>query len=986
MSFLLAALSIRIATVSAQTSTLAEMQEIAWTRHDGAPLGIGAIAMGPEGLLYISTFTSIFRFDGTAFEPVPVHDVQFTSRIKGLMFIRNGDLVVSFHHGGPVVLQQGREFFLDRSDGPTVESIYGPQQTPSGQIWAVLNERELVTLGDDHVWHVAPDPGASHGHITRLFADNQGALWIVIDDRLFRRSPAGTFLKTSAYVYGDGTITPGVHGDLWITSVAEPTSAKPVRHLQHLDDLGNLLETRDIIDPLRAAAAATDGSLWLFTEQGLLAHLPPGELERQGRALVLAHSINQLDTRMADRGGDSFFLAKDGSVWIGGLSRIERFSRSMLVPLLPNATPGEWDACLESNGSQWILDPGSTLHFRTPDGRIKSKATGVAPVFCSTFGNLAENNVGLSVLEGGRLVPLPKLPGLRGFGMHYHITGATRTADGSVIAVAEGGAIGTSLWRYHAGYWQQLDAGQPILQITGLYATPQDAVYVGFRDGTAGVVESGSLRVRFVAQSGLNGIVGFASSSHGLFAYGVSGLALLRQDSFFHFPFADVQAARLVTGVYESSDGALWVHGEKGIVHVSGNEVTATLRDPSHRVLSTTVSEGSYNDPAMPRTFGRSVQADYKGRIWFNTLSGIVSIAPENLHNSEVPPLLVKSVLADGRPIPSNRELSAGVNSLNIRYVGVDFSDPTAVSYTYRLEGYDSAWQDVGTRTEAVYTHLRAGKYTFQVRARNSFGMWTPPVTLEPFVIQPHFYERRWFLASAVMLFASLVGLIMQLRLHIAASTFRRRANDRADERVSIARDLHDTLLQGVQGLLMTFHVATEGVPSDHEARPALEHALTSAEKLIIEGRDRVKGLRGANISGDELGQLFQSVADDLRCTDHFHLSVSPGTAKTILTPHVAGELFLIGRESIINAVRHAHALHIYVRLHYESRAFRFECEDDGVGFDPQAPELQPHQPRWGIPGIRERVEALGGTLQIRSKLGQGTAVRVLIRARFAYR
>ena len=978
----------RMGEVSAQTQLIANMQDTTWTRHDGAPLGIGTMTIGPDGLLYVATFSSIFRFDGATFEPVLVPGFEFTSSIRNLFFTQQGDLIISFQHGAPVLLHHGRGRLLDQSDGPAIESLYSPQQTAAGQLWALLNERRLVTLGDDGVWHAAPDPGVGRAHISRLFADAQDNLWIVVDDHLFRRSSAGTFERTSILVYGKGTIAPGLHSDLWISSFARSTLANPARHLLHLDGRGNLLQTRDVREPLLAASAAGDGSLWLLTEQSLLAHLPPGSLDGGGRALVLNQWRDRLYTRIAVRGDvnrNSFLLARDGSIWISGLSGIERFHKSILVPLLPNATPGDWGFCLERSSALWILDPRATLYLRTPDGKMNTKGTSVSPVFCSAFGNLAENSAGLSVLTGGSVIPLPTLPGLPGFGEHYFITGATRTHDGSILAVAEGSAVPTSIWRYQTGVWQKLDVGQLKSQVTGLYATGQDNVYFGFRDGTAGLLQPGSTHVRLIGQSGLNGIIGFSPSKRGLFAYGVSGLAVLRQGSFTAFSFDDPQVAKMVTGLDESSDGALWLNGGKGIVRVTDSEVSAALHDPTHRVLSTILSQGNYNDPAMPRTFGQSVQTDAKGRIWFNTLSGIVSVAPEDFEVSEATPVVLKSVLADGVAIPSNRTLSAGINSLNIRYVGVDFTSPSSLSYSYRLKGYDNTWQDVGARTEAVYTHLHAGRYTFQVRARNSFGVWTAPVTLDPFVIQPHLYEEQWFAAAIAISCAVLTWLAVQLRLRVAASNLSRRADERADERISIARDLHDTLLQGVQGLLMTFHAAIEGVPANHASRPALEHALTSAEKLIIEGRDRVKGLRGVHVSGDELGQLLQTVAEDLACSEQFHLSASSGSAKTILRDHVAAEIFLVGREVLVNAVRHADASRIAMRLRFDPEAFSLECEDNGVGFDPLPYRSRTHQPRWGIPGIRERVEALRGSLSIRSAPGEGTLVRVLIKARFAY-
>jgi len=985
--FLFAALLLLTANSFAQTQTLAEMQHSTWVGHDGAPLGIRAIAMGPEGLLYVATFSSIYRFDGLVFEPVPILGIEFTSVISNLYFTRQGDLLLSFSHGPPVLLHQGRGEFLDHTDGAAIEMFSRPQQTPDGRLWAVLNERQLVILGEDKVWHVTADPGAGRAHITRLFADAQGTLWSVLDDQLFRRPQDGKFQPTGVFVYGEGKVVPGLHSDLWIASSGTATSVAPARHLQHLDGLGNLLETRDISEPLTAAYPAADGSLWLITTQSLLVHLPPGLLDRDGPPLIVSKWKDSFNLRTAvrDDAANSFLLAKDGSIWISGLGGIERFQDATLVPLLPNATPGLWDHCLERTGSQWILDPHSSLYLRTPDGTMYLKGTGAQALYCSALGNIVRDNAGLSLLDEERASPLPMLPGLKGYGNHYIFTGATRLADGSIVAAAAGGAIGRSLWRYRDGGWHQLDANQFSPEISGLYAVRQGAVYFGFRDGTIGLLEPGSTHVRLIGKAGTSAVLGFATTKQGLIAYGASGIAVWRQGSFTPLSFADAQSAKMVTGVAESADGDLWLNGAEGIVRVAYSELSAALRNPSHRILSNEISEGDYTGPAAPNLFSRSVEADAKGRLWFNTLNGIVSVASSALRFSEPPPLVIKSVFADGTPLPPNRTLPPGVNSLSIRYIGIDFSDPFGLSYSYRLAGYDNGWQDVGTRTEAVYTHLRAGRYTFVVRARNAFGSWTPPVTLEPFVIQPHFYEKRWFLLASAFLLVALIWLAIQLRLRVAAADIRRRADERADERITIARDLHDTLLQGVQGLLLTFHAAIEGVPVKHEARPALERALTRAEKLIIEGRDRVKGLRGAQISGDELGQLFQAVAEDLACTDRFHLSVSTITAKTILRDRVAAELFLIGRETLVNAVRHAHASHIALRLQFNSRAFILECEDDGVGFDP-LPSSRQQQPRWGIPGMRERIEALRGSLCIRTEIGQGTLVHVSIKAKFAYK
>ena len=439
-------------------------------------------------------------------------------------------------------------------------------------------------------------------------------------------------------------------------------------------------------------------------------------------------------------------------------------------------------------------------------------------------------------------------------------------------------------------------------------------------------------------------------------------------------------------GMAEAANGDLWLNSRKGIVRIPAGELGAALRDPTHRIFANNISEGDFIGPAATRLFSQSVQVDKKGRIWFDTLTGIVFVRPDIVRPSAPPPIVIKDVRADGAPLPPNRTLPPGLNSLSIRYVGVDFSDPSGLSYSYRLEGYDDAWQNVGARTEAVYTHLRSGRYTFEVEARNAFGEWTPPVILLPFVIKPHFYEERWFLATAVLLLVGLAWVLVQYRLRVAAADIRRRADERADERVTIARDLHDTLLQGVQGLLLTFHAAIEGVPAEHQSRPALERGLTSAEKLIIEGRDRVKGLRGTPISGEELGQLLQAAAEDLSCSQRFQLTITPAVPEVSLRDDVAAELFLVGREALINAVRHAYATSIALRLRFDPNAFSLECEDNGIGFDPLLLLSQQKQGRWGLRGMRERIEGLHGSFHVSGGPEKGTLVRILIKAKYAYR
>jgi signal transduction histidine kinase/ligand-binding sensor domain-containing protein len=984
--FLMAALLLLAQAASAQNQPLWQMQHSTWAGHDGAPLGIDAVAMSPDGLIYLAGISGVYRFDGVVFEPVTLPDVRVTSTIHDLLFTRKGGLLLMFSHGAPVLIREGHGRFLGRTEGDAIDVIGHAQETPDGQLWALLNERKLVFLGTDDVWHTATDPGAGHTHITQLFVDAHGITWLISNDRLYRKPPQGEFEPTDIFVYGTGKFMDGLDSDVWIASDGLATSAARAHHLQHVDRSGKPLKTRDVSQPLTAAFESADGSIWLLTSVNELVHLPAGLLERGSSLLNLSKFDNRVALRTATEGTEyAFSPSSDGSIWIGGSGGLEHFQSSTVVPLLPNAASGLWQHCLERDGSQWIFDPRGDLYLRSSSGAMRFMKAAGNSLDCSAYGSLLHTGTGLSTLGKEHVEPLPEIRYFKGYRNHYMFTGSTRSSDGSVVAAAAGGAIGRSLWRYRSGNWQRILLGQQISELSAMYSTPKNEVFLGFRDGTIALLKPESNEVHPIGKVANTEIAGFTWTQHGLLVYCTDGVAIQSGDSFIDLPFANPQSSTLITGLTESPNGDLWLNAEMGIVRVAASELETALRDRSHRIQVNDLPEGDYVGPTLNLLFSQSAQTDAQGRIWFNTLNGIVSINPAELKSFQPPHLVIKDVSADGAQLPENRTLPPGLSSLNIRYIGVDFSDPSGVSYSYKLSGYDTEWQDVGTRTEAVYTHLRAGEYTFAVRARNAFGSWTTPITLKPIKVRPRFYETGWFVLAVVLLAVVLVLSGVHIRVRIAAADIRRRAEERADERINIARDLHDTLLQGVQGLLMTFHAATEGVPSDHPSKPSLEHALSSAEKLIVEGRDRVKGLRDTRLSSDDLGQLFQSVADDLACADRFHLISSNDKEETVLRDDVAGEFFLIGREAIINAVHHAQASRITLRLRYNTEAFSLECEDDGVGFDLPKSKMGKCL-HWGIAGMKERIEALHGSLHIRTTPGEGTLIQAYLPATYAYK
>jgi hypothetical protein len=363
----------------------------------------------------------------------------------------------------------------------------------------------------------------------------------------------------------------------------------------------------------------------------------------------------------------------------------------------------------------------------------------------------------------------------------------------------------------------------------------------------------------------------FAQTSYGVVAYGSNGIAVDRENKFQRFSFLHSEQGRKITGVVESRSADLWMNGARGIVRVPAAEVRAAIADSTHQVASINLQEGDFVGPDIPLYFRNSAHIDPTGRLWFSTMNGVVSVDPDHLTAPRRPPLIsIRSVVADGHDIDSSATLPPDTHTLDMKYFGLDLTDPRRVVYRYRLEGassdsQDSRWQDVGPRTEATYSHLRPGNYRFQVMASNGNAIWTQPVSSATFRILPHFYEKLWVQGLFVLTILLLAWIAISLRVRYVSAAIRMRAEERADERIRIARELHDTLLQGVQGLLLSFHVAAEKVPIDHESKPALERALSTADRIIVEGRNRVSRLRSENLTDDELKSLIEGVADNLR-------------------------------------------------------------------------------------------------------------------------
>ncbi|MET0935216.1 MAG: triple tyrosine motif-containing protein, partial [Luteibacter sp.] len=341
-------------------------------------------------------------------------------------------------------------------------------------------------------------------------------------------------------------------------------------------------------------------------------------------------------------------------------------------------------------------------------------------------------------------------------------------------------------------------------------------------------------------------------------------------------------------------------------------------------------------------------------------------------------PVAIRSISTDmGNWDPSSPiRLPAHTERLRIAYTATSLSMPERVRFRYRMEGIDTRWRDAGDEREAVYTDPPPGTYLFRVTAGNEDGVWNDTGAAVRITVKPAFYQTTWFGVFCVVLAFVFLWLSFYIRMRRLEGQLRARLHERHAERERIARELHDTLLQSIQGLTMRFQAIANRVPSEQPLRVAMEGALDRAEEALVEARDRVRDLRG---HASEFSALDVALVDLARVYAAEHtvpVLVDAAIDMRDMDPLARDELYGIAREAVHNAIAHAQASRIDVVVRTEGAELLLRVSDDGRGID-ESVMRSGRAGHWGLRGIRERASNLGGTAAFSSRLEGGTDVTV---------
>jgi len=948
-----------------------------WSLDEGAPGRINAITQSPDGFLWIGSVEGLFRFDGVVFEPIALAPAGSGHLVVSqLRTSRAGDVWIGLARGRGVRVWRDGRVIDPRMPNPSRE-VNDIAEDAAGGIWIARGGRgdnTLARYANGRWQEFGAAAGLPEQPVWAMLFARDGTQWVVCDATIVVRRPGQTrFAATGIAVGPRASLSEGRAGEIWLSDTRgtrriAPEGGRPV----FFPNPASIGGTRMLFD--------RDGNLWETTwTNGVLRIRAPGRPLAAGGA----DESPRLATFTAAAGLTSeqthaLFQDREGNLWIGtelGLDML-RPAAVVVEPGIPANSPTSYRLAAARDGTVYVADadglyairpgaaPARLMRLRTPAEALCARRAGGVW--------LIDADAVLGI-DGRRRAPVPKPAGIRAMGC------AEDSAGRLWLPALDRGLFWRAGGAWHT--WPELSAHRGVpgnIALTGagraaiLFRAPplarQDAPFVPLFD----------------ASSRVGGIEGLLPPPGAMLISGAQGLAVPTHGAI--LPAARYPWAASLNGAVQTATGDTWAIGDAGIVRLRSADLAQALLRPGRPVPTRIFDFRDGLNSFAQKAPGAQVAQGGDGRIWFLTRRNVVHIDPATLTTNHVPPaVIVRSIGARGRVYPpaADLHLPADTTGVTIAYTATSLTVPGRVAFRYRLLGQDARWIDARNQRSASFADLGPGRYTFQVIAANDDGVWNARGQSVSFTIARAFYQTWWFPILSATAILALLYLAYAARVRYLGGLIRDRLAERTLERERIARELHDTLIQGVQGLLMRFQAVADRLHDDAEAQAILLPALDRAEEMLIEGRDRVKGLR--RLEERHLQRELRQVLDG----QMFAASVAPalihrGSPRRV-APEVVDDIIAIVNEALANAARHAGASIVEVHVDYGDRAITVVVRDNGAGISPEVLTAGGRDGHFGLIGMRERAARIEGRLTIESEAGQGTLLRLTIPARIAY-
>ncbi len=970
----------------------------AWTVRDGFSTGnIYAMAQTHDGYLWFGTEFGLFRFDGVRsirWQP-PAGQQLPDKNINSLLVTRDGTLWIGTFSGlvtwssGKLTLRPEPE--LRRQ---FVASLYEDRE---GTVWAgTLAEHGRLCAIRSGSTECYGEEGAFGRAVWAVYEDRAGNLWAGAQSGLWRLKPGPPKQYMAPELIGlskvdDGRLLIAMHGAGLKLLVGDNVEAYPIRDAIHSN---RLLPDRDV--DANRLLRDHDGGLWIGTVERGVIHVHDGRTDVFSRADGLSGDVVL-----------SVFEDREGDVWVattGGLDRFRELPVATISVKQGLSSDAAHAVLAATDGSIWIgahegltrWKNGESTIFRTGSGLADDAPQSLfeddrARIWVST-------SHGLAYFQNGRFVAVDAIHG----GVVHFITGDKAgnvwLSEAKNLLHLKGGRLVEQI------PWSQMGRHQSAEVL--LSDREPGGVWIGFWvDGGVLYFRDRQPRASYSAADGLgNGPVSDLQlgSDGALWAATQGGVSRLKDGHITTLTSRNGLPCDAVHWTMEDNDHSFWLYTACGLVRIAGTELDAWIADPK-RVIETTVwdsADGVRLRSSASSEYGPRVAKSTDGKLWFVTGEGVQIVDPRHLaFNKLPPPVHIEQISADRKTYWQNSSGDASgappklpplVRDLEIDYAALSFVAPEKNSFRVKLEGWDSNWQEVGNRRQAFYNSLPPRSYRFRVMASNNSGVWNETGTFLDFSIAPAYYQTTWFRLSCAAAFMILLWALHRLRLRQLARQFNMTLDARVNERTRIARELHDTLLQSFHGLLLRFQSAYNLLPTrPDEAQKSLGSAIDQAAQAITEGRDAVQGLRLSTVVTNDLARAINTLGEELAASAtnpnaaKFHVGVEG--APRNLHPILRDEVYRIAGEALRNAFRHAQAQRIEVEIRYDERQFRLRVRDDGKGIDAGLLIEGGRPGHYGLRGMRERAQLLGGKLAVWSELDSGTELELSIPATKAY-
>ena len=970
----------------------------AWRMEDGVFAGTpNVIAQTADGYLWIGTQAGLMRFDGVRFvswRPPEGNELP-SSRINSLLGGRDGSLWIGTSMGLARWRNGSLTNYRDASG-----SIMAILEDRAGTIWiarANLSDTKgpLCKVTGTGLRCYGRDDGLALPYAVTLANDSLGNVWA-----------AGGLMVSRWQTSSGGTYVPAG------------------------------LNPAEIFNGVLALAARPDGSLWVG-----LVHTGKG-----GGLQQLTHGVWKPFVTPEFEGSTlrvtALLLDRDNSLWVGTLNRGIYRIQGNRVDHFRGSDGLSGDAVSvnglfqDREGNIWVstsrgIDKFHDLRVTSFSTRQGLNSDQVNSVLASRDGTVWIGSYSLDVLRSGKITSIQPRNGLPGraltslledragrlwVGVDQELSvyergkfrkiyarddsplggvrAMTQDVDGS-IWVATSNANQTRRRLLHI---QDLrireDISSPQLPLANtLAADPQGGVWLGFASGGLARYRDGQMEFFSLNRSGpVHGLL--VNSDASVLAATTSGLVGWQNGRVQSLTVRNGLPCDIVYALIFDRKASLWLYAACGLIAIPNAELQRWWKSPDTTVESRLLDVFDGAQP-MSTPFRPNASQSPDGRLWFANQSVVQMIDPAHLDGNPIPPPVhIEQVTADRKTYWQN--LSGDASSLHLRlpplvhdmtidYTALSLVVPGKVHFRFKLEGQDRDWREVVNDRQVEYSNLGPGPYRFRVTACNNSGVWNEAGTFLDFSIAPAYYQTTWFRVSCVAAFVLLLWALYQLRLRQVARQFNMRLEERVNERTRIARELHDTLLQNLHGLLFRFQAARNMLPRrTEEAMGALDGAILRTEQAIAESRDTIKDLRSERVTPTDLAELLTQTGKELETAADangnppiFRVIVE-GERQT-LSPALQDEVYRIARELLRNAFQHALARRIEAEIRYDNHLFRVLIRDDGKGMAPKVLKEGGQAGHWGLPGVRERAKQIGARLDFWSEAGAGTEVQLTV-------